>query len=478
MSKNEKGRVRTRFAPSPTGYLHVGGVRTALFNYLFARQHGGEFILRIEDTDQTRSTEESIAQIIEGMKWIGLNWDGPVTRQTERFAAYKAHVDRLLAEGKAYRCTCSPEVLDAKRKLAMAEGRKPQYDGTCRERKDISPDEPHVIRFKSPLEGATSFTDLVRGDMSVNNAEIDDLIIWRTDGTPTYNLSVAIDDAEMAISHVIRGDDHLANTPRQVQLYEALGYPIPKFAHIPMILGPDKTRLSKRHGAASILEYREMGYLPEALVNYIARLGWSYGDQEIFSMKELIEFFSLNNVGRSPAVFDTEKLDWLNTHYIKNGDDAALTQAIKPFLSKDSISVEDKDIIVGIPSLKQRSRNLIEMAQGTEYYLLDEIKYEEESAAKFLTTETLPYIKRVEEKLAGIELVSHETLEKLFSEVCEEFNLKLGVIAQPVRVALTGKKVSPGIYDVIQVLGRERTIKRLESAEKMIKDASFSSEGK
>ncbi|MBU2591138.1 MAG: glutamate--tRNA ligase [Nitrospinota bacterium] len=478
MSNIEAGKVRTRFAPSPTGYLHVGGVRTALFNYLFARQHGGEFILRIEDTDQTRSTEESIAQILEGMKWMGLDWDGPVTRQTERFAAYKSHVDRLLSEGNAYRCTCSPEELDAKRKLAMAEGRKPQYDGTCRNRNDISPDGPHVIRFKSPAEGATTFTDLVRGDMSVNNAEIDDLIIWRTDGTPTYNLSVAIDDAEMGISHVIRGDDHLANTPRQVQLYEALGYPIPKFAHIPMILGPDKARLSKRHGAASILEYREMGYLPEAVINYIARLGWSYGDQEIFSMKELIDCFSLDRVGRSPAVFDTEKLDWLNTHYIKNGDDLALTQAIKPFLSKDSISVEDKDIIVGIPSLKQRSRNLLEMAQGTEYYLLDEIKYEEESASKFLTEDNLPYIKKVEERLLLLDLVSHETLEKLFNEVCEETNTKLGTIAQPVRVALTGKKVSPGIYDVIQVLGRDRSIKRLQSAEKMIKAKPFPAEGK
>ncbi|WP_333798626.1 glutamate--tRNA ligase, partial [Trichlorobacter lovleyi] len=314
--------LRVRFAPSPTGYLHVGGARTALFNWLYARHFGGTFILRIEDTDTERSTQQSVDAILQGMEWLGLDWDEGPFYQTDNFPLYKQHVQKLLDEGKAYRCWCRPEELEAKREAAMAEGRKPKYDGTCRHRQDQPLDQPHVIRFKAPEEGETAFEDLIKGRIAFPNAELDDLIISRTDGTPTYNFCVVIDDALMRISHVIRGDDHVNNTPRQIQLYEALGYPVPIFAHVPMILGSDKARLSKRHGATSVIAYRDMGYLPEALNNYLVRLGWSNGDDEIFSREEMVQKFDIANVGRSPSVFNPDKLNWLNAHYIKTGDPA------------------------------------------------------------------------------------------------------------------------------------------------------------
>ncbi|RMG90513.1 MAG: glutamate--tRNA ligase, partial [Candidatus Dadabacteria bacterium] len=298
--------VRTRFAPSPTGYLHVGGARTALFNFLYARHHGGTFVLRIEDTDRERSTEESTRAILDSMQWLGLEWDEGPYFQSQRTELYLEHVEKLLREGKAYRCDCPPEVVEAKRQKALAEGRKPKYDGTCRARTDVDPSKPHVVRFKAPQGGTTTVPDLLRGEVTYDNEELDDLVILRTDGSPTYNFVVVVDDALMGITHVIRGDDHLNNTPRQIQLYHALGYPLPKFAHVPMILGPDKKRLSKRHGATSVEAYREAGFLPEALVNFLARLGWSHGDQEIFSLQELIELFDLDGVGRSASIFNED----------------------------------------------------------------------------------------------------------------------------------------------------------------------------
>ena len=316
--------IRVRFAPSPTGFLHIGGARTALFNFLFARSQEGTFVLRIEDTDTVRSTQESVDEILKAMEWLGLNWDEGPYYQSERFNLYKEKVQQLLDEGKAYRCYCTSEELDKKREQAMAEGRKPKYDGTCRERMDHPGNTPFVIRFRAPDNGTTSFNDLIKGTISVNNEELDDVIIQRTDGTPTYNFVVVVDDADMGITHVIRGDDHINNTPRQILLYEALGYQVPCFAHVPMILGSDKTRLSKRHGATSVMAYRDMGYLPEAMVNYLVRLGWSFGDEEIFSLADLIEKFSLSNVGKSAGVFNPEKLLWLNSHYIKRSDPNAL----------------------------------------------------------------------------------------------------------------------------------------------------------
>ena len=329
--------IRVRFAPSPTGYLHVGGARTALFNWLLARKLGGTFILRIEDTDVERSTKESVDAILQGMKWLGLDWDEGPFYQSDSFPLYKEHVRKLLDEGKAYKCYCTAEELEAKRDLAMKEGRKPKYDGTCRERADGCNDSPYVVRFRAPQGDEVAFDDLIKGRIAFPAEELDDLIIQRTDGTPTYNFCVVIDDAVMRITTVIRGDDHVNNTPRQIQLYQALGFPVPRFAHVPMILGSDKARLSKRHGATSVIAYRDMGYLPEALMNYLVRLGWSHGDDEIFSREEMIQMFDIGNVGRSAGVFNTDKLNWLNAHYIKTGDPERLADLLLPHLSSRGV---------------------------------------------------------------------------------------------------------------------------------------------
>jgi len=361
--------LRVRFAPSPTGYLHIGGARTALFNYLLAKKESGTFVLRIEDTDVVRSTQESVDAILDAMTWLGLSYDEGPIYQSDRFELYKEKVQQLLDEGKAYRCYCPAEELDAKREKAKQEGRKPKYDGTCRNRTD-QPDAPYVVRFKLPEEGEeTTFVDRIKGSISFRHEELDDLIIQRTDGTPTYNFVVVIDDAEMGINLVIRGDDHINNTPRQILLYQALNYPIPEFAHVPMILGADKKRLSKRHGATSVMVYQEMGYLPEALINYLVRLGWSFGDEEIFSLDDLINKFSLENVGRSAGVFNPEKLLWLNSHYIKTGDPERLAELLKPFLEQKQIKIADgPNLIDVVQSLQERSATLIEMTAGAEFY--------------------------------------------------------------------------------------------------------------
>lgn len=466
--------VRVRFAPSPTGYLHIGGVRAALFNYLFARHNKGKFILRIEDTDRSRSTEESITAIIEGMKWLGLDWDEGPLRQTDRLDIYKEHAEKLLKEGKAYYCYCTPEELEQRRKEALSKGMVPKYDGRCRNLKEPPADRKPAIRFKTPQEGQIIVDDLIKGRVVFDNIQLDDLIIMRSDGIPTYNFTVVADDAEMKITHVIRGDDHLNNTPRQINIYNALGYPIPKFGHLPMILGSDKTRLSKRHGATSVMAYKEMGYLPEAMINYLVRLGWSYKDQEIFSLEELIEKFSLESVGKAAAVFNPEKLLWLNSHYINVGDPNRLAKLLMPFLINEGIIKSEQDVDIAylaktVTSLKERNRTLIELANSARYFLTDEIKWDEKAVAKFLTSENKLILKELIEKLKKMEPFTQAEIEKAFNELKDEKGLKLGQIAQPVRVAITGSTVSPGIFEVIEIIGKERIIKRLENATEIIK---------
>ncbi|NOZ68997.1 MAG: glutamate--tRNA ligase [Deferribacteres bacterium] len=462
-------KVRVRFAPSPTGFLHIGGARTALFNWLYARHNNGVFILRIEDTDRSRSTDEYIDAIIQGMKWLGLDWDEGPFRQTARFDLYRSYADRLLKEGRAYYCYCSPAELEARRKEAMAAGRALKYDGRCRDLKEPVPGVSPVVRFRMPQEGQTVVDDLIRGRVTFANDQLDDLIILRSDGTPTYNLTVVADDIDMGITHVIRGDDHLNNTPKQIQLYNAFGYPVPKFAHLPMILGPDRARLSKRHGATSVMAYYEMGYLPDALVNYLVRLGWSYGDQEIFTREELIRYFSFENVGRAAAVFNPEKLLWLNSQYIINSSSERLAELVIPFLVKENIVPEgwnpDKQWLArAVDTLKERSKTLVELARSLRYYIAAEVEYDEKARAKFLNKESLGLLTEVRDGLASLAVFSEAEIEKLFRSIIEKHGIKLGRLAQPVRVALTGGTQSPGIFEVIGVLGREKTLQRLQKA--------------
>ena len=459
--------IKVRFAPSPTGFLHIGGVRTALFNWLFARHHGGKFILRIEDTDLSRSTEESIQEILESMRWLGLDWDEGPFRQTERQEIYTKKIMHLLSTGKAYHCYCTPEELDQKRNDAQKAGLKPKYDGTCRKRTD-TPQKPYVVRFKAPQEGSVVVEDMLRGKVIFDIAELDDLIIQRTDGTPTYNFVVVVDDSEMGITHVIRGDDHLSNTPRQCLLYDALDFKRPRFSHISMILGQDKTRLSKRHGATSALAYRDMGYMPDAMINYLARLGWSHGDQEIFSREEMIEHFSFESVHTSAAVFDADKLSWLNEHYIKSTPTQELAKHLEPHLVKTKVLQKDhglswQEIARVVPCLNERSKTLLEMAEKSAFFFKKQVEFDEKARNKFLTDEAKPLIEKIITELAALENYSVENIESLFKKIVEEEGMKLGKLAQPVRVALTGATVSPGIYDVILLLGKEETLKRLKN---------------
>jgi glutamyl-tRNA synthetase len=457
--------VRTRFAPSPTGYLHMGGVRTALFNWLFARHNGGVFMLRVEDTDVARSSQGYLNAILDGLHWLGLDWDEGPFFQSQRQDLYREHVEQLLKEGKAYRCYCTPEELAERRQRALAEGHKPKYDGRCRERSDQPTDLPFVIRFKAPQGGTTIVEDLIKETVTFDNEELDDLIILRSDGTPTYNFVVVVDDALMGITHVIRGDDHLNNTPRQIHLYEALGYPIPAFAHLPLIMGQDHTRLSKRHGATSITAYQEMGYLPHALVNYLARLGWSYGDQEIFSREELIEKFSLEGVGKSAGIFNQEKLLWLNAHYIKEGDPNQIAQQLIPFLHRRGIEVElNARLIKAVQSLQPRAKTLAEMAEIADFYFRDDFSYDEKGGRKFLRPELTPFLVSLLEELRGGQDFAEAHLEKLFRQLTVQQGLKLNQAAQGVRVALTGRTASPGLFEVMESIGREQVIKRLERA--------------
>ncbi len=460
----EKAKVRVRFAPSPTGYLHVGGARTALFNWLYARHEGGQFILRIEDTDQLRSTEASTRAILDAMAWLGLNWDeGPIF-QAERVDIHRALVKKLIDEGKAFYCTCTQEELEDKRKRALAEGRKPKYDGSCRE-KQLTKGENTVVRFRCPQFGLTVVRDLIKGNITFNNEELDDLVIERADGYPTYNFAVVVDDAEMGITHVIRGDDHVNNTPRQILLYEALGYEVPQFGHVPMILGADKARLSKRHGATSVMAYQEMGYLPEALVNYLVRLGWSHGDQEIFSMDQLIQFFSLTSVGKSAAIFNPEKLLWLNQHYIREYATDRLVENMKPFWAARGFDTSHPDYLRHVAdNLRARSKTLVDMADSGAFYFQDRVNYDPETAKKFLTTDIKDHLLAVADRLPSCGDCSKNGIEVFLREVAENRGVKLKVVAQPLRVALTGKSVSPGIDDVMITLGKDRVVDRIRQA--------------
>jgi glutamyl-tRNA synthetase len=454
-----------RFAPSPTGFLHIGGARTALFNWLLARNQGGKFILRIEDTDQVRSTKESIDAILEGMTWLGLDWDeGPIF-QTDRMAMYREHAERLLRENKAYYCYCTPEELEEKRQEALQEKRKPKYDGRCRGLQVPIPGRSPAIRFKAPQEGKTVLPDLIKGTVEFENAEMDDLVILRSDGWPTYNFSVVVDDATMGITHVIRGDDHVNNTPRQILLYQAFGYPLPHFAHVPMILGADKARLSKRHGATSVMAYKDMGYLPQALVNYLVRLGWSYGDQEVFTMGELIQKFSLENVGKSAGVFNPEKLNWLNGVYIRQEKPETVAELLLPFLEGKGLKPRSRSWLVEIvKTLQERSKTLVEMADMAEFYFRDDFPMDEKAEKKQLTPAIKEPLEILLGRLESAAEVDEKSLEEMFKEIIAQKNIKLGAIAQAVRVALTGKSVSPGIYEVMRILGKDEVLKRLTRA--------------
>jgi len=458
-------KVILRFAPSPTGHLHIGGARTALFNWLYARNQGGKFILRIEDTDQERSTKESIAAILESMTWLGLDWDEGPIYQTNRLSVYQEHAARLLREGKAYLCYCTPEELEEKRQRALQEKRKPKYDGHCRNLKTPVPGRKPAVRFKVPQQGVTILRDMIKGPIEFENAELDDLIIQRSDGWPTYNFSAVVDDATMAITHVIRGDDHVNNTPRQILLYEAFGYPLPHFAHVPMILGADKTRLSKRHGATAVMAYKEMGYLPQALVNYLVRLGWSYGDQEVFSQQELVEKFSLENVGQSAAVFNTEKLLWLNGLYLRQEKPEVLADLLIPFINQKGWQPRSQAwLIEVVKTLKERAKTLLELINQAEFYFCADFASDEKAAAKHLTPNIKEPLNMLIAKIESSKELDEKGLEEAFREVITQKEIKLGALAQAVRVALTGRAVSPGIYEVMRILGRDEVLKRLSRA--------------
>jgi glutamyl-tRNA synthetase len=469
--------VRTRFAPSPSGYLHVGGARTALFNWLYARHTQGQFILRIEDTDQARSTEASVQAIFDALEWLGIDWDEGPFFQSQRGALYQKQIDKLLSEGKAYYCTCTPEQIEGMREKAMAAGEKPRYDGTCRE-KGLGALPNAVIRFKSRREGITTIDDIVKGPIVFQNSELDDFVLCRSDTTPTYNFAAVVDDIEMDINTIIRGDDHVMNTPKQMMLYQAFGADLPVFAHVPMVLGDDRTRLSKRHGATSVTAYRDMGLLPDALINFLARLGWSFGDQEFFSRSELIEKFSLERVGKSAGIFDTVKLQALNGDHIQAAAPEDLAPRLLPFLQAKGGHVANDDYLVGIiPALQPRSKTLQELADQAGFYYKDEIVFEEAAAKKFLKGNVLAPLKDLNMRLTDLDDYSEKALEGVFAAILEEYGIKLGKIAQPVRVALTGTSVSPGIFEVMAALGKTRVLPRLQKAIEFIEARMTANQG-
>lgn len=457
--------VVTRFPPSPTGHLHIGGARTALFNWLYARRHGGTFILRLEDTDRERSTEEAVQSILEGMRWLGLDWDQGPFRQTERFDRYREVAEQLLQAGRAYRCYCSKEELEAMREQAMQRGKKPRYNGRCRDRSDPPPAGVNpVIRFRSPMEGNVVVDDVVRGRVAFSNSELDDLVIARADGTPTYHLTVVVDDIDMGVTHVIRGDDHLNNTPRQINILEALGAARPTYAHVPMILGPDGKRMSKRHGALSVLQYRDEGFLPEALVNYLVRLGWSHGDQEIFDLAELIEKFDIKQINKSAATFDADKLSWLNQHYIKHGDAARLGKLLREQLQSIGIDADSgpapERVVI---ALQERAKTLTEMAASVRYLYEDFSGYEDK-VEKHLDADAVTCLQALRDSLSTLPVWEQNGIHDRVQQVAEQLQLKLGKVAQPLRVAVTGGTVSPPIDVTLALLGRDRTLARIDGA--------------
>jgi glutamyl-tRNA synthetase len=456
--------VKTRFAPSPTGYLHVGGARTALFSWLHARKHGGKFVLRIEDTDLQRSTAESINAILEGMTWLGLEYDEGPLYQTDRFDRYNQVIQQLLDSGLAYRCDCPQERLDKLREGQMQRKEKPRYDGHCRGR-DIDPQSPHVVRFRNPDSGSIVVNDLVRGRVVFHNEELDDLVIRRTDGSPTYNLTVVVDDLDMGITTVIRGDDHLNNTPRQINILQALGEESPEYAHVPMILGDDGARLSKRHGAVSVMEYRNQGILPEALLNYLVRLGWSHGDREIFPLDDMIELFDISDVNRAASSFNTDKLLWLNQHYIKHDDPARIARLLSPHMGELGVDpAADPPLVDVVIAQQERAQSLVEMARISTFFYRDFEEYDEAAARKHLrpvAREPLQQMRTALEELADWEAAA---LHQAVVDVAESLDVKMGKVAQPLRVAVVGRAASPGIDVTLQLVGREASLRRIDRA--------------
>jgi len=464
-------KPRLRFAPSPTGYLHIGGARTALFNWLWARHTGGAFILRIEDTDRERSTQQAVEAILDGLRWLGLDWDegpgvggphGPYF-QTERLALYQEYAERLISQGKAYACTCTKEELDVLRDQAKAEKRQFVYPGTCRDR-PYDPSRRHVVRFKLPKVPEVTFTDLVKGPITRPGSTLQDEVILRADGVPLYNFGAAVDDITMKINLVARGDDHVNNTAFQVLLYQALGYPVPAFAHLPMILGADKTRLSKRHGATSVTAYREMGYLPQAVVNYLVRLGWSHGDQEIFTMEELVRLFDFKDVGATAGVFNPEKMQWVNHTWLKQMTPEQLATAALPFFQAAGLPVALDAKLVHVARVAQeRASTFVEMARQFRYFYAP-IQLDPKAKEKHLNRDAKPILEAIRAGLASLPALETAALEKLFHGEAGSRGLGIGKVAQPVRVALTGGTASPGIYDVVQILGKQEALKRLDDA--------------
>jgi glutamyl-tRNA synthetase len=461
--------IVVRFAPSPTGFLHIGSARTALFNWLFARHHGGKFLLRIEDTDRMRSTPEAVAAIIDGLEWLGLSWDDEIVHQSARAARHAEVARRLLAAGRAYYCYCTPAELEAMREKARAEKRSVRYDGTWRDRdaSEAPPGVPPAVRLKAPQQGSTTIHDHVQGEVTVANSELDDLIILRADGTPTYNFSVVVDDHDMGITHVIRGDDHLNNAFRQKQIYDALGWPLPEFAHVPLIHGPDGAKLSKRHGALGVDAYRDLGYLPEALRNYLLRLGWSHGDDEIISSEQAIEWFDIDAVGRAPARFDFAKLDNLNGHYIRAADDGRLValigEALEKVLRRPLSETERDRLLKAMPELKLRPKTLVELAGNARFLVAPRPIQPDDKAAKLLTHDARRLLAELLTRLERAEW-RPERLEEEIRSFADERGIKLGSVAQPLRAALTGSIASPGIFLVMEIVGRQEALGRIADA--------------
>lgn len=459
-------KVRTRFAPSPTGYLHIGGARTALFCYLFARKHGGEFVLRIEDTDRERSTDESVQAILQGMEWLGLEYDEGPFYQTQRFDRYREVVQQLMDSGHAYHCYCTPEELDAMREEATARKEKPRYNGFWRDRTDTPPEgiKP-VVRFRNPLSGKVTIDDAVKGPIVIDNAELDDLVIMRSDGTPTYNLTVVVDDMDMEISHVIRGDDHINNTPRQINILEALGAARPVYAHLPMILGEDGKRMSKRHGAVSVMQYQADGYLPEALLNYLVRLGWSHQDQELFTADEMRELFTLEAVNRSGSVFDNKKLEWVSQQYLQNSDAERLASALQPYLKDLDINSDNGAPLAQVANLlRDRAKNLVELAQGTRYFYHAPTAYDEKAQKKQFKQATTPILKAATEGLSADADWSAQSIQSVLDSTAESLNIGFGKLGQPLRLAITGGTQSPSVADTIALIDKDDVLQRLNAA--------------
>lgn len=461
--------VCTRFAPSPTGFLHIGGARTALFSWLYTRHHGGDFVLRIEDTDLERSTVESVNAILEGMNWLGLTYDRGPFYQTQHFARYHEVIEQLLATGHAYHCYCTRDELDQMRAEQMARKEKPRYDGRCRDRQAPRDGVQPVVRFRTPQTGATLVDDLVRGRVVFQHAELDDLIIARSDGTPTYNLTVVVDDMDMGVTHVIRGDDHLNNTPRQMLILQALGHEPPRYGHLPMILGPDGTKLSKRHGAVSVMQYRDEGYLPEALLNYLVRLGWSHGDQEIFSLDELVRLFDIADVNQSASAINPDKLLWLNQHYIKTLDPDHVAREFSWHLGRMGLEPtagpEPRAVVL---VQRDRCKTLREMAEVSVFFYQDSVCFDDKAVYKHLTPAAAPVLDALQAGLRALGQWDTESLHAVIHHTAEVLSLKLGKVAQPLRVALTGGTVSPSIDMTLALLGRERSLQRITDAREKI----------